>query len=87
MEYEQNKKYEQAKERVSKIKEFYTHLALYLLIIPFLYYIDWRDSGNWWVQWPAMGWGIFVLLQGISILKFDSSWEEKKIKEIMDKEK
>jgi len=87
MEQEQDIKYQKAKKRVKQIKDFYKHLLTYLAVIPFLFYIDWRDSGNWWVQWPAIGWGIFVLMQGLSILKFDASWEERKIREIMEEEK
>jgi fatty acid desaturase len=81
-----NDKYKQAKKRVKALKEFYTHLAIYLAVIALLFFIDYSDRGNWWVHWPAMGWGVAVVIQGVSIGVFSPDWEEKKIKEIMESE-
>jgi hypothetical protein len=51
-----------------------------------LFVVDYQDRGNWWVQYPAIGWGIAVVVQGVSIGFFSSSWEDKKAKELMEKE-
>jgi len=82
-----DEKYEEARQQVSNLKGFYIHLAIYLAVMVLLFYIDYSDPGNWWIQWPAIGWGIAVLIQGLSIGIFNSSWEEKKIKKIMGKDK
>jgi hypothetical protein len=76
-----------AKKQVADLKKFYTHLAIYLAVIVFLIVVDYQDRGNWWVQYPAIAWGIAVVIQGVSIGLFSSSWEDKKVKEIMDKDK
>ena len=43
--------------------------------------------GYWWVYWPIIGWGIFVVIHGFNVSRIGKSWEDKKIKEIMEKEK
>lgn len=79
-------KLKRARKQVAELKNFYTHLAIYLVVIVFLFFIDYQDKGNWWVQYPAIGWGIAVVIQGVSIGIFNSNWEEKKVKELMEKE-
>ncbi|WP_445475359.1 2TM domain-containing protein [Methanococcoides methylutens] len=83
---EKDDKLLRAQERVKELKKFYNHLAVYLVIMVVLFFIDYSDGGNWWVHWPIIGWGIFVVLQGISVSKLGKGWEDKKIKEIMEKE-
>ncbi|SES85220.1 2TM domain-containing protein [Methanococcoides vulcani] len=83
---ERDDKLLRAQERVKELKKFYNHLAVYLVIMVVLFFIDYSDGGSWWVHWPIIGWGIFVVLQGISVSKFGKGWEDKKIKEIMEKE-
>ncbi|SFM28959.1 2TM domain-containing protein [Methanolobus profundi] len=75
-----------AQARVKELKNFYTHLVLYVVIMGLLFFIDYSDGGTWWVQWPVIGWGIFVVMHGINVSKFGTNWEDKKIKEIMEKE-
>jgi len=82
-----DEKYEEARKQVSILKGFYIHLAIYLAVMILLFYIDYSDRGNWWVQWPAIGWGIAILVQGLSVGFFNPTWEEKKIKKIMEKDK
>lgn len=84
-------RYERAKRRVAAMKVFYIHLALYLAVIAFLFFIDVFVEGNpnnWWVQWPAMGWGIAIAVHAISVFGpfMGSGWEDRKIRELMNKE-
>jgi len=88
---EQDERYERAKKRVAEIKSFWRSLGAYVIVIPVLLLIDIfaeGDSSNWWVQWPAIGWGIFIVLHGAKVYgPFTSaSWEQRKIKELMDEE-
>ncbi|NPE29440.1 2TM domain-containing protein [Methanococcoides sp. SA1] len=83
---EKDDKLLRAQKRVKELKKFYNHLAVYLVIMAILFFIDYSDGGSWWVHWPIIGWGIFVAIQGISVSKFAKGWEDKKIKEIMEKE-
>ena len=44
-----------------------------------------------WFYWPLFGWGIGILIHGLTVFVFEGrfgrEWEEKKIKEIMEKDK
>ena len=86
-------KYFKAKERVEEIKKFYNNLISYLFFIPFLAFINYWTNG-WsymWFWWAALGWGIGLVFQGAKAYNwnpfFNSDWEERKIKEYMDKDK
>ncbi len=84
-------KYLRAKHRVEEIKGFYASLISYVIIIPFLIFIYFRFT-PFTIQWfwfPMLGWGIGLVFQGFSAFGnplFGRDWEERKIKEIMNKE-
>ncbi len=88
---EQNEKYIRAKKRVERLKGFYIHLSVYILVNIMLFIINLlSDTGNWWFLYPLSGWGIGVLIHGITTFaygNFGSDWEERKIKEYMEKDK
>lgn len=86
-----NIKYLQAKKRVKQIKGFYIHLTVYVLVNLFLiaakfFKNEEYESGNFW----GMGmWGVGLAIHGLSVFLpgflFGNDWEERKIREIMDK--
>ena len=83
--------YERAKKRVAQIKSFFVHIVTYVAVIAFLFFIDVfaeDDPNNWWFYWPALGWGIAVVIHAATVFGpfFGSGWEERKIKELMDRE-
>lgn len=85
-------KYNKAKKRVKELKGFYVHLLSFVLVISFLAFINLRFSPKHiWFYWPIIGWGIGLLFHGIAIFNFlpffGKEWEEKKIKELIKKEK
>ncbi|MFJ7991076.1 2TM domain-containing protein [Peribacillus frigoritolerans] len=83
--------YLRAKKRVENLKAFYIHLMVYILVNVMLIAINLlTDSSYWWFLYPLGGWGIGILIHGITILaqgNFGSEWEERKIKEYMEKDK
>lgn len=84
-------KFHKAIRKVKKIKSFYIHLITYVLINLFLFFLNISTSPDTlWFFWPLLGWGIFVVIDGFSTFGFDylfgKDWEEKKLKEIMEKE-
>ncbi|WP_435415167.1 2TM domain-containing protein [Polaribacter aestuariivivens] len=86
----ENSKYIRAVERVEKLKEFYQNLASYCLVIPFLIFINLRFSpGFQWFWFPAFGWGIGLTFHFLEVNNYNiflgKNWEEKKIKEMMEK--
>ncbi|MFO7719163.1 MAG: histidine kinase [Gillisia sp.] len=84
----ENNAYFKAKERVKEIKEFYGHIISYCIVIPFLifmnYYTYWQFQ---WFWFPLLGWGLGLTMHAFSIFGYGSNWEERKIAEIMAKEK
>jgi two-component system LytT family sensor kinase len=84
----QDKAYERAKKRVKEIKGFYGNLISYCTIIPFLIFVNLYTQNKYhWFWWPLLGWGIGVASHAFQVFGIGLSWQEKKIQEIMDKQK
>ncbi len=87
-----DEKYEEAKKRVEELKKFYGNLVSYAVINVILIIINLVTSpGSLWFYWVTIFWGIGILLHAskVFVLKgkfLGKEWEEKKIKEIMEKE-
>ena len=87
-----DEKYEKAKNRVEELKKFYGNLITYGVINVILIIINLVTSpGSLWFYWVTIFWGIAILLHAskVFILKgkfLGEEWEERKIKEIMEKE-
>lgn len=84
---------EKAKEKVKNQREFYGNLASYCIIIPFLAFINYRTTG-WgfmWFLFPLFGWGFGLVMHAMQAFDWNpllgSNWEERKIKELMNKDK
>ena len=83
-------RYEKAKQRVEEIKGFYIHLVTYILVNAFLVILNLLSSPEYlWFIWPLLGWGIGLVIHAFSTFNnlWGKSWEERKIKEIMEKDK
>lgn len=81
-----DKAYKKAKKRVEEIKGFYSNLISYCIVIPFLIFINLTtNSHNHWFWFPLLGWGIGVATHAFQVFGVGESWQEKKIREIMNK--
>jgi len=70
--------------QVRKLKDFYIHLAQYVLVVALLAVINALTTPNhWWVQWVIMGWGIGVFFHWLQISErfglFGSKWEKEQV--------
>ncbi len=84
--YSENNAYYDAKKKVEDLKEFYTSLISYCVVIPFLIFINLKYSSHFqWFWFPAFGWGFGLVMKGLRASGFWNNWEEKKIKEYMNK--
>ncbi|MFV5701123.1 2TM domain-containing protein [Flavobacterium sp. XS2P12] len=89
--------YKEAIARVKKIKGFYTHLIVYIVVNLMIVVLNIKDLdvGESYWQWrnftTAFFWGIGLTSHALSTFMpnwiFGKNWEEKKIKEFMEKEK
>jgi hypothetical protein len=90
-------KYQEAQKRVKKIKGFYTHAAIYLLVNIMIVIINIQnlEPGESYFKlenfFTAFFWGLGLLTHALSVflpnIILGSNWEEKKIKELMEKDK
>ena len=92
-------KYKRAKKKVAEIKGFYTHLTIYSLVNTFILLTAAGlfssngvsfDSTSWPHFISPVIWGIGLLFHGLYVFQFKSGfirkWEERKIKEFMEKD-
>jgi hypothetical protein len=83
---DKDKAYERAQKRVKEIKSFYGNLISYCIIIPALIIINLITSpDNIWFFFPMLGWGIGVAAHGMTVFAIGKNWEERKIREILEK--
>src|SRR6478609_1579289 len=90
--YEEEDKYLMAKKKVENIKGFYGNLIVFIAVNIVLVIINLSTSPNHlWFYWPLMWWGLGVVFHGLKVFEifpgFGKEWEERKIKELMEKEK
>ena len=76
--------------QVKRIKGFYKNLAYYMCIVTLLFAVNlFTNPAYIWAIWPALGWGIAIVLQGLSAFDilnfFGSDWEKKQIAKRLDK--
>jgi len=87
-----DEKYKKAKKRVEELRKFYRNLVTYTVINVILIIINLVTSpGSLWFYWVTIFWGAAILLHASKVFvlrgKFlGEEWEQKKIKEIMEKE-
>ncbi len=80
--------YEKAAKRVKELKSFYGNITSYCLVIPFLVFVNLYTSPEYhWFWWPMLGWGIGVASHAIQVFGVGKNWEDRKIRELMEKEK
>jgi 2TM domain len=89
--YLEEERYYNARKRVEEIKGFYGNLIAYITVNVGLLVINLVTSPAYlWFLWPLLWWGIGVVIHGLKVFNympfFNKDWEEKKIKEFMDKE-
>lgn len=89
--------FEQARKRIKKLKRFYIHLLVYMVVNVMIIYSTYsysKDSDSIFELrnfTTAFWWGIGLISHGIHVfaidLFFGKNWEERKIIELMNKEK
>lgn len=69
---------------VRKLKGFYIHLTQYLIIIPALFVLNiWQDIGHYWAFYPALGWGLGLLMHSLIVFErfspLGGDWEKRQV--------
>jgi len=94
--YSEENRYNRAKKKVDKIKGFYTHAIVYvvvnIMLLSMIYtgYANVREFWNLGSFSTAIGWGIGLLIHGVSVFGkdvfFDSNWEAQKMQQFLKEE-
>jgi|WetSurMetagenome_2_1015567.scaffolds.fasta_scaffold176986_2 two-component system, LytTR family, sensor kinase len=89
---DQQELYYKVKERVKRIKAFYEHLFVYIVIVSGVTIINFLDSpDDLWFYYPIIIWGIIVIAHAIKVFGkgrfLVEEWEEKKTYELMETKK
>jgi len=83
-------RYTRAKERVAEIRGFYVHVLVYAIAMSAMAYVNYITTEFPWVIFPLAGWGLGLLSHGVRVYNllpfFGKQWEERKIRELMDKD-
>jgi hypothetical protein len=85
-------KYKRAKERLEELKGFYIHGIIYILVnLAMAIFNIISTPDYYWFFFPLIGWGIGLVIHALSVYAngklFGANWEEKKIRQLMDKDK
>ena len=92
---QKDERYFAAQKRVKSIKGFYIHFTVYVFVNIVLSIQIYLNTQNDFWRWEsfstALFWGIGILSHGTSVfgsnLLFGKNWEDRKIKELMEKDK
>lgn len=79
-----------ARRRVRRLRDFYMHIAIYVVVIGGIAILNWIISPTfWWVAFPAVGWGIGLAAHAVSVFLEDSlfgaAWEDRKTRELLQR--
>jgi hypothetical protein len=95
--FKEQERYQRAAKRVKRIKGFYSHAVVYVVINIMIIVINIQslDDGESYFQWrnflTLFFWGIGLTAHGLSVflpnIIMGKDWEENKIKELMEKNK
>lgn len=94
--YIQEERYIKAKERVNKLKSFYIHLSVYVIInitMLLLIYSGYDNKIDFWHVgsfFTPLGWGVGLAIHALIVfgpnLLFLRSWERKKLDQFIAEE-
>jgi len=75
--------------QVRQLRHFYRHLMTYAVVITFLHIINLITSDTYWAFWPALGWGIAIVLHALRTSQispfFGADWEDRQVQKILAK--
>lgn len=83
-----NHQYLKARDKVKKLKDFYIHIAVTLIAMPVVVFVNLMFSPEFHWFWIAI-WGMIfsLIIHWMSNLKYGKDWEDKKINQLLKKYK
>ena len=90
-----SEEYHKIRKRVRLKKGVFIHLGVYVIVILFLFVINWLTNDHphddWWFLFPAVSWGMAVAIHALTVLGFSGTglfgeeWEKQQIREALEK--
>lgn len=91
-----NKRFEMSYEErkaityVRDLKIFYGSLIAYIIVIPFLVWLNLSQTPEYhWFWWPIIGWGFGLVVQAVSVFEifniFSPEWEQRQIEKRLNR--
>lgn len=82
--------YHRARKRAKDLRDFYTHVIVYLAVNLVLLLINLISSPDaLWFYWPAIFWGIGLGFHGLSVMLqgnlLGQDWEDRKVEKFVQK--
>ena len=79
--------YEEARKRVKARRDFYGHLAAYLIVNTILVLVWAFPAGRGypWFLWPLGGWGIAIVIEFLRVFVFPTKPETEAVEREADK--
>lgn len=77
-----------ARKQAKEQRDFYSHLAVYVGFSLVFFIINVVSGSSWWFFWPMLGWGIGVVIHGITVFtenRFGPTWEDRKTQQILER--
>jgi hypothetical protein len=89
---EDERAYRSAKERATALQGFYVHALVFVVVNAGLFAINALtkgEDGNWWFYWPLLGWGIALLIHGLTTFAsvFSTDWRDRKALELYERDR
>lgn len=79
--------YIKAKKHVKRLKDLFYHIIAYIFLVPVWIYINYKTYWDYkWFWFPVVAMGLSIIIHAIIIFGFNNDWEERKIKEYMNKD-
>jgi hypothetical protein len=82
----EDERYQEVRKRVRARLKFFRDLTTYVVVIAILAVVDWRTGDDWWVQWVAGVWGIFLLLDLLNVIVLPKFWGTEAEERMIEKE-
>ncbi|KMQ71426.1 hypothetical protein ACM44_07345 [Chryseobacterium koreense CCUG 49689] len=88
---ENNIQYQRAKKRVKEMKGFYIHVTVFVMVNLLLFGLNFSKGSEiaYWSFLTPLLWGIGLLAHALSVFLpnfiFGKDWEERKIRQFMQK--
>jgi hypothetical protein len=79
-----------ARKQVKALRGWYVHLSVFMLVNLMLLLMNLMIGRGYWFVWSSLWWGVGLMIHGLVVWSkigaFGKDWEERKIREYMERD-